>query len=248
MSTPPRARPQRADHTLAALGYGSRREAAALVAEGRVALADGTLVRDPALRADPKMLRLDGEPLDHPGPLVLLMNKAAGTVCSWNPSEGESVFDALPARWRRRNPQINTAGRLDRDTTGALVLTDDGALLHRLASPKAGFEKVYLATLDAPPPPETAALFASGALLLPGEAKPCLPAALSAAEPGPGGEPRARLVLREGKFHQVKRMFEAAGCRVLALHRERFGPWTADGLAPGSWREIAPEELAGAGA
>lgn len=236
-------RTPRLDHTLAALGYGSRREAAMLVDEGRISLLDGTRVRDASERFDPSLICVDGQPLDHPGRILLLMNKAGGTVCSWNTAEGASVFDALPERWRRRSPQINTVGRLDRDTTGALLLTDDGALLHRLVSPKSGIEKVYLVTLNTPPPKETTALFSSGKLVLDGESKPCFPALLSEGQPNADGHPRCRLAIKDGKFHQVKRMFQAVGCKVLALHRERFGMWSADDLFPGSWREVTPEEL-----
>lgn len=243
--TPPQGlRPPRLDHTIAALGYGSRREAAALVASGRVTSASGLPLLNPALRIPPAEILLDGEPLDHPGPLIILLHKPPGTVCSWNPAEGPSVFDLLPPRWRQRNPRLSTVGRLDRDTTGALLIADDGGLVHRLASPKGGLEKVYLVTLDSAPPPDTAARFASGEFLLPGERKPCLPARLTPADPGAAAaHPRVRLVLSEGRFHQVKRMFDAVGCRVLALHRERFGPWSADDLAPGAWRVLDPRDF-----
>lgn len=231
---------RRLDQILASLGYGSRREVRDAVAAGRVAVA-GTRADDASAKPDPRQVRFDGEPLDHPAGLLLLLNKPAGLVCSHDEREGANVYALLPERWRRRNPPVTSIGRLDKDTTGALLLTDQSELVHRLTSPKHKVPKVYRATLDRDFDPAWVALFASGTLQLAGEPKPCAPAALrliSARE--------AELTLTEGRYHQVRRMFAACGATVLALHRSAFGPLDLGGLEPGSWRELPLDAFAGA--
>ncbi|MFN7054276.1 16S rRNA pseudouridine(516) synthase [Hyphomonas sp.] len=181
-------------------------------------------------------IRFDGEPLDPPPGMVILMHKPAGFTCSHS-DQGRLVYDLLPPRFLKRDPKLSSIGRLDADTTGALLFTDDGALLHRLISPKSSAEKVYEATLARPLEGHEAALFASGELVLRGEDKPCLPARLEVT-----GARSARLTLTEGRYHQVRRMFAAAGNHVETLHRARFGPVTLDGLAEGQWRLLTEEE------
>ncbi|MFW6354520.1 MAG: 16S rRNA pseudouridine(516) synthase, partial [Verrucomicrobiota bacterium] len=170
----------------------------------------------------------------HPGPLLVLLHKPPGEVCSHDAREGASVYARLPERWLRRHPRLETIGRLDRDTTGALLLTDDGQLNHRWTSPQHHVEKVYRVEVDAALDPRLVDVFARGDLLLEGEAKPCLPARLELLGPR-----EARLTLTEGRYHQVKRMFAHFGPLVTALHRERFGPYTVEDLAPGAWRVVA---------
>lgn len=210
---------------LAGLGYGSRREMEAAIARGRV-------------KGWGEDIRFDGEPLDPAPGMVILMHKPAGFTCS-HADQGRLVYDLLPPRFVKRDPKLSSIGRLDADTTGALLFTDDGALLHRLISPKSSVEKVYEAGLARPLEGHEAALFASGNLVLRGEDKPCLPARLEVT-----GERTARLTLTEGRYHQVRRMFAAAGNHVETLHRARFGPVTLDGLAEGEWRLLTEEERA----
>lgn len=226
---------RRLDQLLANLGYCSRREARAWIEAGRVDVA-GRVADDPGQKSDPAVVRVDGEPLDHPAGLLLAMNKPLGRVCSHDGREGPSVYDLLPERWRRRNPQVTTIGRLDKDTSGLLLLTDRSELVHRLTSPKHKVEKVYRATLDADLPAGLADLFAAGTLTLKGEEDPCAPAALRVLGPR-----EAELTLTEGRYHQVRRMFASQGCEVLTLERVRFGPLGLDGLAPGQWRELPPD-------
>jgi len=176
---------------------------------------------------------MDGEPLDHPGELLLLLNKPAGRVCSHDAAEGPSVYDLLPHRWRRRNPPVTSVGRLDKDTTGLLLLTDRSGLVHRLTSPKHKVPKVYRALLDRDPPAGIEAIFSSGTLLLAGEEAPCAPAPLRLL-----GERRAEVVLVEGRYHQVKRMFASQGCGVVELDRVRFGSLELGNLPRGSWIEL----------
>ncbi|TWH17853.1 MULTISPECIES: pseudouridine synthase [Pseudoxanthomonas] len=230
---------------LANLGYGSRKEVAWMFREGRVTDANGeVLYQDDPLDHD--NVRVDGQPLDPPPGLVLMLHKPAGYTCSTK-DPGRIVYDLLPPRFRLRNPVLSTVGRLDRDTTGLLLMTDDGQLLHRIVSPKSKLAKVYEAGLAEDLRGDEAQLFASGTLVLEGEDTPLLPARLEVLGPR-----RARLVLHEGRYHQVRRMFAAAGNRVLALHRPQVGGLELGGLPEGQWRQLGQADLdalfAGAGA
>lgn len=227
---------------LANLGYGSRRQVAALLREGRVTDAAGeVLYADDAIgeggfaHAD---VRVDGEPLDPAQGLVLMLHKPVGTTCSTRDA-GRLVYDLLPPRFRLRAPVLSTVGRLDRDTSGLLLLTDDGQLLHRIISPRAALPKVYEASLAQPLRGDEAAVFASGTLLLDSEATPLLPARLEAID-----ATHARLTLHEGRYHQVRRMFAAVGNHVVALHRSRVGGLALDDLPEGAWRVLDAADLA----
>ncbi|MDR3508311.1 MAG: 16S rRNA pseudouridine(516) synthase [Caulobacteraceae bacterium] len=233
----------RLDRLLANLGYGSRREVQTLIDLG-VVLLDGAPLDDPgqrlAVTADlSARMTIEGAPLDPPPPLTLILHKPLGVVCS-HKEAGRNVYELLPARWRRRNPVLSTIGRLDVDTTGLLLLTDDGGFLHRVISPKAHVAKRYLATLDRPLQGNEAALFASGELMLEGETAPLRPAVLE-----PLSATTAHLTIVEGRYHQVRRMFAAVGNHVVGLHRDRIGALDlpAD-LDPGRHRILKPEEQA----
>ncbi|PTX95833.1 pseudouridine synthase [Opitutus sp. ER46] len=223
---------RRLDQILASLGYGSRREVHGLVDEGRVTVG-GTRADDAAAKVEPGQVRIDGEPLDHPDGLLLLLHKPAGVVCSHEEREGPSVYGLLPPRWRRRNPAVTSIGRLDKDTTGLLLLTDQTELVHRLTSPKHKVPKLYRATVDADLAPDLPARFASGTLLLTGEDKPCAPAEVRLLGPR-----EAEVTLTEGRYHQVRRMFSACGATVLTLERRRFGHLELGDLPAGEWREL----------
>lgn len=232
----------RVDRLLSSLGYGSRTEMARMAKAGGIVL-DGVDLTDVskriALSPDlPLRMEIDGEPLDPLPGLVMVMHKPLGMTCS-HKEDGALVFDLLPGRWRRRDPAISTVGRLDKQTTGLLLLTDDGALLHRIISPKRHVAKVYRATLARPLEGGEAALFASGELVLEGEDKPLSPAILEVITPT-----EATLTVTEGRYHQVRRMFAAVGNHVEALHRERVGALTLpDDLPPGEWRLLSPEQV-----
>ncbi|KLI99020.1 pseudouridine synthase [Luteimonas sp. FCS-9] len=221
---------------LANLGYGSRKQVAWMFREGRITDADGEV-----LYADDRVahaaIRVDGEPLDPPQGLTLLLHKPTGHTCSTKDT-GRLVYDLLPPRFRLRAPALSTVGRLDRDTSGLLLLTDDGQLLHRIISPKAALPKVYEATLAQPLRGDEAALFASGTLLLESETTPLLPATLEVVDPT-----HARLTIVEGRYHQVRRMFAAVGNHVAALHRSRVGGLALDGLPEGQWRALDANDL-----
>jgi 16S rRNA pseudouridine516 synthase len=233
----------RLDRLLANLGYGSRREVQRLVGAGAVSL-DGAVLDDAGARiavtADlTRRMRVDGAPLDPPPPLTLIMHKPLGVVCS-HKEPGRSVYELLPLRWRGRDPALSTVGRLDAETSGLLLLTDDGGFLHRVISPKAHVAKRYFATLDRPLRGDEAALFASGTLMLDSETTPLKPAILE-----PRSATTAWLSVTEGRYHQVRRMFAACGNHVVALHRDRMGALTlpAD-LEPGGYRSLTLQEQA----
>lgn len=223
---------RRLDQLLANLGYCSRREAHDWVRAGRVTV-EGRPARDSAQKAAPAAVGIDGEPPDHPDGLLLLLHKPCGLVCSHDEREGPAVYGLLPERWRRRNPAVTSVGRLDKETSGLLLLTDQAQLVHRLTSPKHKVPKVYQATLDREIDPAWVALFAGGTLQLAGEKEPCAPAALAIQS-----DREATLTLTEGRYHQVRRMFAAVGATVLTLHRVRFGDLELGGLRPGEWREL----------
>jgi 16S rRNA pseudouridine516 synthase len=218
---------------IANLGYGSRKQVTALFREGRITDADGeVLYADDELgvHATHDAVRVDGEPLDPAPGLLLMLHKPAGYTCSTK-DQGRLIYDLLPPRFRLRDPVLSTVGRLDRETSGLLLLTDDGALLHRIISPKSEIPKVYEATLARPLRGDEAALFASGTLMLESEQKPLLPAELETLAPQ-----CVRLTLHEGRYHQVRRMFAAVGNHVDALHRPQVGGLSLGALAEGEWR------------
>ena len=222
---------------IANLGYGSRKQVQWLFREGRVTDADGeVLYADDAVPLE--AVRIDGEPLDPPPGLLLMLHKPLGVTCSTKDT-GRLVYDLLPPRYRLRDPLLSTVGRLDRETSGLLLLTDDGQLLHRIIAPKSRLPKVYLATLAQDLRGDEAALFAAGTLMLDGEKTPLLPAELEVLDAR-----RARLTLHEGRYHQVRRMFAAVGNHVEALHRERVGGLTLGDLPDGQWRALDEEDRA----
>lgn len=226
---------------IANLGYGSRKQVTALFREGRVTHANGdVLYADDELdvHARHEDVRIDGEPLDPAPGLLLMMHKPVGVTCSTK-GQGRLVYDLLPPRFRVRDPLLSTVGRLDRETSGLLLFTDDGALLHRIISPKAELPKVYEATLAQPLRGDEAAIFASGTLMLESETKPLLPAEMTLLD-----ERHVRLVLHEGRYHQVRRMFAAVGNHVEALHRPQIGGLALDNLAEGAWRVLGDGDRA----
>jgi 16S rRNA pseudouridine516 synthase len=223
----------RLDQLLASLGYGSRREIDIMIKK-KVITIEGIDKIKPDLRVDPTLIRFDGEPLDNPQGLLLMLNKPLGTVCSHNEEEGKLVYDLLSPRWRERSPKVVSVGRLDKETSGLLLLTDQHDLVHSLTSPKHHVAKVYIAQVEKPLRSEMIAQFASGELMLNGESKPCLPAKLEIVS-----EFEAKVTLQEGRYHQVRRMFAALGCPVVKLHRSQFGELKLDSLAVGEFKILS---------
>ncbi|MFY7720190.1 MAG: pseudouridine synthase [Brevundimonas sp.] len=232
----------RVDKLLGSMGYGSRTEMARLGKAGGIVL-DGVDLTDVSRRIPvtpdlPGRMAIDGQPLDPVPGLVMMLHKPLGMTCS-RKEDGALVYDVLPPRWRRRDPAISTIGRLDKQTTGLLLLTDDGDLLHRVISPRRHVAKVYRATLARPLTGAEGDVFAAGGLVLEGEDKPLSPAVLEVLSPT-----EARLTVTEGRYHMVRRMFAAVGNHVEGLHRERVGGLVLpDDLAPGDWRLLDPAQI-----
>jgi 16S rRNA pseudouridine516 synthase len=221
---------------IANLGYGSRKQVEFMFRDGRITDAAGEV-----LYADDKVehaqIRIDGEPLDPPAGLLLMLNKPKDYTCSTKDA-GHIVYELFPPRFRLRSPLFSSVGRLDRDTTGLLLMTDDGGLLHRIVAPKAKLPKVYEATLARALQGNEAEIFASGELLLESEKEPLAPAQLEVIGPR-----QARLTLTEGRYHQARRMFAAVGNHVEALHRSRVGGLTLDDLPEGQWRVLDANDI-----
>ena len=216
-------------HILFSQGFGTRRLCAGLVAAGEVAL-DGVVIDDPHadLPTDGLVLHVQGKPWPYHAQALILLNKPAGYECSRKPKHHPSVLSLLPPPLRQRD--VQPIGRLDEDTTGILLLTDDGALIHRLTSPKHHVPKVYDVGCKHPVSDEQLASLCSGVRL---DDEP-LPVKAAAAERT--GDTTLALTLTEGKYHQVKRMLAAVGNRVETLHRSRFGKLVIPpGLAAGQW-------------
>ena len=233
----------RLDRLLANLGYGSRREVQQLLDLGLVSL-DGAALRDRdqriALTPDLSVrMSVDDEPLDPPPGLALMLHKPVGVTCS-HKEQGPLVYKLLPERWRRREPAISSVGRLDKETSGLLLLTDDGTLLHKIISPHSHVTKRYDVTLDRPLRGDEEKIFASGELMLESETKPLLPAPLEIVS-----SKRVYVTLIEGRYHQVRRMFATIGNHVTALHRDRVGGLNLpDDLPAGEFRILSETDLA----
>jgi 16S rRNA pseudouridine516 synthase len=232
----------RLDRLLSNLGYGSRREVQQMTRAGLVTL-DGIVIEDSDQRIAVTRdlsgrMRIGGKPLDPPPGLTLMLHKPLGVTCS-HKEAGPLVYDLLPPRWRRRDPPLSTIGRLDKETSGLLLLTDDGTLLHRIISPRANVSKRYHVTLARPLRGDEAEVFASGTLLLEGEDKPLLPVQMETLS-----STSAYVTLTEGRYHQVRRMFAALGNHVEALHRDRIADLAlpAD-LPPGQYRVLDDTDL-----
>ena len=222
---------------LANLGYGSRKEMQLAIRNGWATDKDGN-----RLKADSRLphedILFDDEPLDPAQGMVLLMHKPAGYTCSVK-DQGRLVYDLLPGRYRLRKPALSTIGRLDKETSGALLFTDDGTFLHKVISPKANVPKVYEVTLDRPLTGSEKDLFASGEMMLESETKPLKPADLEVL-----GDCQARVTLHEGRYHQVRRMFAATGNHVSELSRSRIGALGVGELAEGEWKLLSEPEKA----
>ena len=221
---------------LANLGYGSRKEVTAMLRNGWVTRRDGREVGEDDV-VDPVDLLIDDQPLDPLQGMILMLHKPIGYTCSTKDT-GRLIYELLPPRFRSRNPLLSSVGRLDRDTSGLLLMTDDGALLHRITSPKAALPKVYEATLANDLRGDEAGIFAAGTLLLDSETQPLAPAQLSTIAPR-----QARISTIEGRYHQVRRMFAAVGNHVLTLQRISIGGLVLGDLPPGAWRLLGAADL-----
>ena len=224
---------ERLDKRLSQAGY-ARREAKELIRQGRVAV-DGQAAAQPEAKYPPAArITVDGKALAE-GSVYLMLHKPAGVVSATQDDRERTVLELLPGELRRRG--LFPVGRLDKDTTGLLILTDDGELAHRLLSPRRHVDKTYDVEVDGVLDKQDVHAFAAGMTLADGTR--CLPAKLE-----PAGTDRGFVTLNEGKYHQVKRMCAARGKPVTRLARVAFGPLMLDPrLEPGAWRELTHEEV-----
>ncbi len=226
---------ERLDKLIASQGKYSRKEVKLLISRRRVTV-DGIPARSPEQKVDETkaVIAIDGAPLQIKKNLYLLLNKPAGYVSSTEDHDGASVLELVPPELYRGG--LFPAGRLDKDTTGMMVITDDGQFAHRILAPKKHVKKQYRVTIDLPVTPEMAVRFADGISLVEGLTKPALLEQVDTYV--------ANVTLTEGRYHQIKRMFAACGATVVGLHRIAMGnlPLPED-LAVGEIRELTSEEL-----
>lgn len=226
----------RLDKLLSEQGLGSRKELKELIRAGRVTV-DGQPVSRPEEKLDPERssVCLDGESLSFSRYRYFMMDKPAGVLTATEDPRQKTVLDLVTPQMRRMG--LFPVGRLDKDTSGLLLLTNDGDFAHRVISPKSGVEKLYYAQVDGNPSQEDAEAFAGGLTLRDGTV--CLPARLEILGPG-----ECLVTVMEGKYHQVKRMLASRGLPVTALRRLRVGSLELDaGLGPGGFRELRREDL-----
>ena len=224
----------RLDKYLAEMGAGTRKEIGKAVRAGRVTV-NGQTVKNAAMQvAAEDEVSMDGAPVEYEEYVYYMLNKPAGVISATEDARESTVLDLISERQRKG---LFPVGRLDRDTEGLLLITNDGGLAHRLLSPRHHVDKVYYARLDGPVGEAEKALFAQG--LKVDETLTALPAELEILEPAT----EVRVTIREGKFHQVKRMFEAVGREVLYLKRLSMGPLALDESLPkGDYRRLTAEE------
>lgn len=225
----------RINRYLAACGLGSRRAVEDLIRDGRVAV-DGELIKNLGVQVrDGTVVEVDGEPVfpPHQASVVLLNKPPEVMTTRMDPQGRKTVYHLMPDSFRR----LAYAGRLDYPSRGLLVMTDDGELLHRLTHPRWEHPKRYEVRLDGPLTEAGIALLRSGGMVLPDEQDPLKPVEIEARGAS------LTLVLREGRYRQIRRMMEALGRDVLDLCRTAVGEWTLEGLEEGQWRELTDEEV-----
>ncbi len=225
---------ERLDKYLCDSGCGTRSEVKALVKARRVTV-DGAIAKDPGMKIDPaREICLDGQPLGGKRRVVAMLHKPAGYITATSDPVEKTVMELLPERCRRLG--LNPVGRLDKETEGLLLFTNDGDLLHRLISPKKEVPKIYYARHEGDAAPEDIAAFAQGVTLRDGTA--CRPAVLERLGAG-----ESLVTVCEGKYHQVRRMMASRGMHVVYLKRLREGEISLGELPLGQVRELTEEEI-----
>lgn len=231
---------ERLDKIIANLGYGSRKDVKSFCKKGLIEV-DGVIVKDNGIAVDPKksIIKVNGEEILYRKYIYLMMNKPDGVISATHDNRDETVVDLLEIDHQVFEPF--PVGRLDKDTVGLLLLTNDGELNHRLISPKYHVDKVYYAKIDKMVDEKDQEAFKKGVVL--DDGYKCLEAKLEIVSSSNEGS-EVRITIQEGKYHQVKRMFEAVGKKVLYLKREEFGGLKLDEeLEEGEYRELTEDEL-----
>ncbi|MBE6818933.1 MAG: 16S rRNA pseudouridine(516) synthase [Ruminococcaceae bacterium] len=225
---------ERLDKIIARAFALGRRDAKRAIKSGAVSVA-GEVCTDCEAKVAPEQVSLHGKPAQYQEHLYLMLNKPQGVISASESAREKTVIDLVPPRWRRKG--LFPAGRLDKDTVGFVLITDDGVFAHNILSPKKHVEKTYYVQTDKPVPADLPAKFAAGVELFDGTL--CMSAALEIC-----GEKEAVVKIKEGKYHQIKRMFRANGLSVTYLKRTAIGAVALDeSLAPGECRELRAEEL-----
>ena len=226
----------RIDKLISQSGFGSRKEVKAILKHGVVSV-DGEVVTNPQTRVNPEIsaIYVGDVLIEYEKYVYLMMNKPAGVISASYDEEEQTVCDLLDEKYQWLD--LFPVGRLDKDTTGLIILTNDGGFAHRALSPKKHVEKVYAAEVDRAPGDKEIRAFAAGIML--DDGYKTMPARLEVLSEG-----QARVIIKEGKFHQVKRMFGALGIAVLSLKRVAFAGINLDGgLAPGEYRRLDEKEM-----
>ena len=234
---PQKQKLERLDKVIAAQTKLSRRDVQRLVGRGQISV-NGTPVKKADLKIDPDtdVVMVSGKTLALKRHVYIMLNKPRGVVCATSAAALPTVLDLVPDSLMRRG--LFPAGRLDKDTEGFVLITDDGAFAHRILAPKSHVPKTYTARLDAPVTQQMIEAFAAGVQL---DGAVCMPAELCVLDT----PDTARVVIRQGMYHQIKRMFAACGAHVLALRRDRIGGLSLDiALGPGECRELSAAEAA----
>ncbi|KEI12641.1 pseudouridine synthase [Clostridium novyi B str. ATCC 27606] len=231
---------ERLDKILSNLGYGSRKEIKALVKKGEIEV-DGKIIKDNGIKVDPNKstIKVSGEEINYRKYIYLMMNKPAGVVSATFDNYDETVIDLLDYEYTVFDPF--PVGRLDKDTEGFLLITNDGELNHRLTSPKWHVDKIYYAEIDKIVDEKDIRAFEKGIVL--DDGYKCLPAKLEILSADENGS-EVNITIQEGKFHQVKRMFEAREKKVIYLKRLQMGNLVLDkSLNEGEYRELTEDEI-----
>ena len=226
----------RLDKLLSSRGYCSRSGVKKLIKDGRI-LISGEPAKKSDQKVNPEEVQFDGENLDPGTGLILMLYKPSGLICSRD-EPGSLVYEILPERFNSRNPKLVCVGRLDKDSSGLLLFTDDGDLVHKFTSPKHAIKKVYEVTLRDPLKGNEEEVFSSGTLMLRSEETPLMPAEMEIVD-----SKKVILTITEGRYHQIRRMFAALENEVLELKRIKIGTLTLDGLEEGEWRVVERSEI-----
>ncbi len=225
----------RLDRLLSNLGYGSRNQIGKAVRLGAFEL-DGEIVSNASAKIDTtknlhERAKFDDEPLDPLSPIYLILHKPVGYVCGHSDKDGPTIFKFLPPRFRNRNPKLSIAGRLDKDSTGLVFMTDDGDFLHKITHPKTHLPKTYEVEVRDNFNGEEEKLFGSGEFMIDGEDKSLKPVQFKKT-----GDKSCEMVLTEGRYHQIKKMFEKLNNEVTKLYRIQIGEFQVNDLKEGEWR------------
>ena len=231
---------ERIDKVLSNLGHGTRKEVKALLKKGKVEI-DGIIISDSATKIDPEkaVIKVSGEEIKYRKYIYLIMNKPAGVVSATVDNHDETVIDLIDEEYQAFKPF--PIGRLDKDTVGLLLITNDGELNHKLIAPKNHVDKVYYAEINKLVEASDVAAFKKGVVI--DDGYKCMPAVLEILNADENGS-EVMVTIQEGKFHQVKRMFESVDKSVVFLRRISFGPLKLDeNLCEGQYRELSEEEI-----